>query len=218
MSGLLIKDWKLLRRQGRSYGFALVLACAIVFFSTADFSSFVTSYLTFMISMFAISSFSYDEFDNGMVFLMALPSGRKNYVRAKYLFSLLLITGGWLAGVVIRLILYLVRFSLEEYLEILPLEPVYLMVCLIYVGCVIPIMMKCGVEKGRNIAFFVLAVIAFGIYLTAKTGLLFAAGLVFDWLSQIPPFMVSVLLLGICALVFSVSYLISVRIILKKEF
>ena len=85
MSGLLIKDWKLLKRQGRYYGMVLILVCAMIFVGSKSYSSFITSYLTFMISMFAISSFSYDELDNGMAFLMALPSGRKHYVQAKYL-------------------------------------------------------------------------------------------------------------------------------------
>ncbi len=218
MSGLLIKDWKLLKRQGRYYGMVLILVCAMIFVGSKSYSSFITSYLTFMISMFAISSFSYDELDNGMAFLMALPSGRKHYVQAKYLFSFLLITGGWLAGVVIRLVLFLMRFSLEEYLEILPEEPVYLMVCLTYVGCIIPVLLKYGAEKGRNIAFMALAVIAIGVFLTAKTGLYFVWGMFFRWLSQMPPAMLFILSGGICALVLAASYRISVRIIRKKEF
>ena len=127
MTGLLLKDWKLFRRQGRYYGFVLILACAMAFIGSKDFSSFITSYMTFMIAIFSFSSFTYDEYEDGMAFLMALPSGRRDYVKAKYVFSLLLITGGWIVAVILRFGFFLIRYSAAEYLELLPVEPVYLL-------------------------------------------------------------------------------------------
>ena len=131
MTGLLIKDWMLLKRQGRYFMIVLALACALAFMGSESFSSFVTTYLTFMVSMFNFSLFSYDEFDNGMAFLMTLPSGRDDYVKARYIFSILLTSCGWLAGTILRMGLYLMRFSAAEYMEILPYEPVYLLICMI---------------------------------------------------------------------------------------
>ena len=116
MTGLLLKDWKLFRRQGRYYGFVLILACAMAFIGSKDFSSFITSYMTFMIAIFSFSSFTYDEYEDGMAFLMALPSGRRDYVKAKYVFSLLLITGGWIMAVILRFGFFLIRYSAAEYL------------------------------------------------------------------------------------------------------
>ena len=46
MKGLILKDWKILRRQGHHYGMALLLICAIAFVGSKNFSSFITSYLT----------------------------------------------------------------------------------------------------------------------------------------------------------------------------
>lgn len=219
MTGLLIKDWKVLKRQGRYFGMVLILACVLSFTGSRSFSSFITSYLTFMISMFAFSSFSYDELENGMVYLMALPSGRREYVKAKYTFSFLLILGGWLLGVLLRLTLFLIRFSLAEYLaEVLPSEPVYLLLCLIYVGLAFPALIRFGAEKGRNIAFLSLAVLAVGVYLAADRG---GGILILGWMdrmSETSPAVLLLILAGACALVQLVSYRISVHIIEKKEF
>ena len=40
---------------------------------------------TIVTAIFAITTISYDEFDNGLAFLMTLPVTRKQYVAEKYL-------------------------------------------------------------------------------------------------------------------------------------
>ncbi len=215
MIGLLIKDWQLMKRQARYYGIVALLACAMCFAAgSRDYSSFITSYLTFMISMYSISSFTYDEYENGMAFLMALPCGRRDYVREKYLFSFLLITGGWLIGILLRLLFFLIRFSAAEYLEQLPGEPVYLLLCLMYVGCTIPILIKYGVEKGRGIAFGALAILAVGVFSIAKCGILKNV----NRLSTLSPAVVLSILLTACVLILGIAYVLSVRMMEKKEF
>lgn len=218
MIGFLIKDWKLLRRQGRTFGMMILIACSVAFIGSRDFSTFITSYMTFMVAMFSFSSFSYDDFDNGMAFLMSLPSGRKDYVRAKYLFTILLIAGGWLVGAFMRLILYALRFSMAEYMEILPSEPIYMLVCLIYTGLTFPALIRFGAEKGRNVAFSLLAVASIGVYLFFQTDLRIPILNMFDQLSGVSAVTALLLITAVCILVQFVSYLVSVRIIMKKEF
>lgn len=218
MKGLILKDWKILRRQGHHYGMALLLICAIAFVGSKNFSSFITSYLTFMITMFAISSFNYDEYENGMAFLISMPSGRRGYVSAKYIFSILLIFSGWLLGSLIRMVFFLLRFSAAEYLEILPEEPVYLSLCLIYISFVFPVLIKYGAEKGRNIAFMILLVVCIGAFLISRLKLLVSVFAWFFALLEKTPFAAALFLLGICIAVLSISYGLSLWIIKKKEF
>lgn len=218
MSGLLIKDFRLLKHQGGLFGFVLILACGMAFVGSKNFSSFITSYLTFMVSMFSFSSFSYDDYDNGMAFLIALPSGRKDYVKAKYLFSILLITGGWLTGSLLRMIFFLLRFSAAEYLEVVAGEPVYLLLCLSYVGGTLPALIKFGAEKGRMIAFTVLAVIGTGGFLLVKTEVGFSLLKTIIGLAEMSLPLTMVFLAAVCALILSVSYLISLRIMEMREF
>lgn len=222
MSGLMVKDWMILKRQGRYFIIVIVIACMMAFTGSESFSSFVTSYLTFMITMFSFSSFSYDEYDNGMAYLMTLPSGRRNYVKAKYLFNILLITGTWFLGCLLRMALYLIRFSVAEYLKILPSEPVYLLICLIYVSGTFPIILKYGAEKGRNIAVTILAVVAMSVFLVSRFGY-WAPPLTSVWeqigrWTERSPLMVLMPLLAVCILVIWISFLVSVRIMEKREF
>ena len=218
MTGLLLKDWKLFRRQGRYYGFVLLLACAMAFVGSKDFSSFITSYMTFMIAIFSFSSFTYDEYENGMVFLLALPSGRRDYVKEKYVFSILLITGGWAVAVLLRFGFFLIRYSAAEYLEILPTEPTCLLLALIYVECSFPVIIKFGSEKGRAIVFGGLAVIGAGVFLLVKSGIILPVFSTIDQLSETAPVPLLAGSLAVCALIIWISYQVSLRFMEKREF
>ena len=78
MKGLLIKDLKLMKNQ-KSF-FMVMAVVGLIFLITWDAPYFAISYITMMFSMFAITSFSYDEFDNGAVYSFTLPFSRKTYV------------------------------------------------------------------------------------------------------------------------------------------
>ena len=60
---MLIKDLKLMKNQGRSY-IMIALVCVIMG-NTLDNWGFVVGYMTGIGGLFALSSISYDEFDNG---------------------------------------------------------------------------------------------------------------------------------------------------------
>ena len=218
MTGLLMKDLRLLKHQGRYYLSTIALACVIMFASTRDFSSFVTSYLTFMIAMFSFNSFSYDEYDNGLPFLMALPCGLRVYVAEKYVFTVLLVSTGWAVGVVIQTVGSMARFSTEEYLIILSEAPIYLLIVLIYMGFSIPILVKFGAEKGRNAMLIGMGIIAAVIFGIAKTNLKIPLAGALDSMSETPPVWIVLFLLLLCILVMGISYKISVYLIEKKEF
>lgn len=218
MSGLLIKDWKLLRRQGSFLLVALAIMGVVMFMGSKEFSSFLTSYIVFMASTSAFSSFTYDDFENGMAYLMTLPMKREAYVKEKYLFGILLILCSWGVGMLFRMVCFLFRFSLAEYLELLPAEPVYLLLALIYVECAIPLLLKFGGEKGRTIVTMSLVGVMFSIFMAAKYAVRIP---LLAKLVQMATASIAVLnlsLLAVCLLLLAVSYLISIRIIRKKEY
>ena len=57
--------------------------------------TFAIGFLTFVMSLFSVSSISYDEFDNGNAFLFSLPITRTTYVVEKYCFGLILGLSAW---------------------------------------------------------------------------------------------------------------------------
>ena len=88
MKGLLIKDFKLMKEQKNFLLIILIITIGMSLF-TNDLS-FALGFLTFIVSLFSLSTTSYDEFDNGNAFLFTLPITRSKYVIEKYYLSMIL--------------------------------------------------------------------------------------------------------------------------------
>ncbi|MBR5794701.1 MAG: ABC-2 transporter permease [Erysipelotrichaceae bacterium] len=95
MKGLLVKDLRLLLSQSRFY---IILLIVLFVSGTSTQATFVSGYIAVVFPMFAVSTISYDEYDNGNAFLFTLPFSRKEYVLAKYIFGLLLCVFGNILG------------------------------------------------------------------------------------------------------------------------
>ena len=108
MKGLLIKDFQLAKTQGKML---LIVALVIgVFMEIAGMSEgFVTGYITIIMSVFAATSISYDEYENCFSFLLVLPVSRKEYVNEKYVFSGILIFSAWLVGLTVGSVFRIIR-------------------------------------------------------------------------------------------------------------
>ena len=161
MKGLLIKDFKLLKNQKNF--FIILIAIVIGMSAYMEDVSFIIGYLTFICSMFTLSSISYDEFDNGNAFLFSLPITRRGYVMEKYGFGLLMGGSCWLFGTLIALVSGQVRGtnSIQDTLE---MALVFFPVMLLILEMMIPFQLKFGGEKGR-IAAIVMAGIVFIVFL-----------------------------------------------------
>lgn len=222
MTGLLIKDWKLFKNQGKTY--LVVLAVAVFFMLNDSFrqTNMICSYLTFVVSMFAVSSFNYDEFDNGMGYLLSLPVNRKTYVTEKYVFGFLLILGSWFVANAIQIPFGLFIRTDQDWTDFFCTNIVFLAMAMVFLGYTFPLIIRYGSEKGRTSSFIFLAVIIGALYLLNQMGgdrwSLFQT---IDQLgrkaNQVPvSFAAGALLFGL--LVQAVSYLISLRFMEKKEF
>ena len=160
MKGLLIKDFMLMKTQ---INFFLIIAfLSVCMTAFQEDTSFIISYLTFIGAIFSLTTISYDEFDNGNVFLFSLPISRKGYVAEKYGFGLLVGGGSWL----LSLLLAMIAGAAKNTLQIKDLILTALMilpVMLVILAVTLPFYFKFGGEMGR-------------IAIIAGVGLLFAAG------------------------------------------
>ena len=84
MKGLFVKDIELMKQQKQFFILVVVME-VILNLAGSGSVSFATGYFTIVTAIFAITTISYDEFDNGLAFLMTLPVTRKQYVAEKYL-------------------------------------------------------------------------------------------------------------------------------------
>ena len=102
MKGLLVKDFCIMKLQ-KTF-FIMIFVMALVFAWSFKNPSYMVSFLTFISSIFVLTTISYDEFDNGYTFLFTLPVSRRIYVLEKYVFGLILGAGTWCVCTVIAAI------------------------------------------------------------------------------------------------------------------
>lgn len=161
MKALMLKDLKLLKQQ--KIFIALILLVGI-FLSVSQImdSSFTICYMTFVSSIFVVSSMSYDEDKDGYFFLFTLPITRKDYVKEKYCFGFLISFCFWVFSVLLILGIQLSQGASFIYINYFALCFIILCASLILTYLIIPIQMRFGKSNGE-IAMVVIAGLAFVI-------------------------------------------------------
>ena len=216
MRGLLVKDIELMKQQKQF--FILVVVMGIILNLTGSGSvSFATGYFTIITAIFVITTMSYDEFDNGFVFLMTLPITRKQYVAEKYLLGTGLTIVAWAVAKVLALICKFAANRGESVSEIMIGGVATIPVALLMLAMFIPLGIYFGVEKGRYIAIVLWIIIIAVVYALVK-----AMGLseetVSAWLNGLN----WGIAFAVAALITVIGYLgsfwISARFMEKKEF
>ncbi|MGN0250280.1 MAG: ABC-2 transporter permease [Oliverpabstia sp.] len=218
MKGLLIKDFKLMKNQKQF--FLMILFFCIFFIVINGNPAFMISYLMIMCSFFTLSTISYDDFDHGMGYIFTLPVTRKIYVTEKYVFGLL----SSAAAAVLSLIV-LFAFLVTGYMDIsigeLLSEVVgSMVVVLLIMILMIPVQLKFGSEKGRVPMLAVMAgaaAIGFAV-IKILNAMNISVTEVMDMVIKNYPTLLAVglcILLGIASII---SFVVSLRIMRKKQF
>lgn len=218
MKGLLIKDYKLILNQKNFFFLMIALSIGMLLFS--DDVIFPLGFLTFVISLFTISTISYDDYNNGYAFLFTLPITRKKYVKEKYCFGLLLGSFSWILTTILGSMVILNRgiFSIQEFL-LCSLS--ILAAMLIFLALTLPFQLKFGQEKGRIALIGVLgAVSIIGIVINQILTSFFHIdfGTLFNTLPAINISMLIFFLILVALICLWVSYKISTTIMEHKEF
>ena len=108
MKAFFIKDWKLLKNQGKMFGAVLVFYGLLAVMDNSMGQS-ILGFFPFLFGLFTISTISYDEYQHGMTYLMTLPIKRKTYVTEKYLFAMALAGAGSLLILILELLYHVIR-------------------------------------------------------------------------------------------------------------
>ena len=217
MLGLIEKDLRLTfaRKQTLLIFFVMALIMGI----SMDVS-FIVGYLTMLAAVISIGTISYDEYDNGFAFLMTLPFDRKTYVREKYLFCLIMSAAAWCIGAVLYFIGSTVRHGGVNLIEELPMLIAFIPVMYLSSAIMIPVQLKYGSERSRIVLFILFGCIAVLIF-AAKD---FFSGTetpiteLIRTIDNLSPAVVLLAIIAVCALASGVSYMLSIRIMKKKEF
>lgn len=150
MKGLIIKDILFLKGYIKTIGIMLIIF-TVMGMTTNNLG--VPFYITFIAIMVSLSTFSYDEFNKWDTYVLSLPVSRSDVVKAKYLFTLLMIALATVMGLVLTFVIMALKGKYQ--IEALPQQ---ILGSLLSISVVImmlyPFIYKFGSEKGR-ISFFV---------------------------------------------------------------
>ena len=217
MKGLLIKDFKLMLMQKNFFIIIIVVAC-LISISSQD-PTFMIGFITLILSLFTVSTISYDEFDNGYPFLLTLPFSRKTYVLEKYVYGLILGTGAWIVSVIICSLMLIVQgkpVTSDMLIGAFVILPMFLVI----ESLMIPVHLRFGGEKGRYALIAcagVLVVIGFVVMKIVEIFHINVLPLILA-IDALGPVMFMVILLMIGFLIMLVSLKVSLSIMNKKEF
>ena len=218
MKGMLVKDFMLLKNQKQF--FVTILVFAFLFFGMYDDTTFAFTYIVVLCTLFTISTISYDEYDNGMSFLFTLPISRKGYVKEKYIFGIISICIALVTSTVLYFIFRMAKNQEYGVKELLIQLCISLMVAMLMLAFSLPIQLKFGAEKSRIALLAVFGCIVAVGFVVAKLGEsvnLDLSAFVAKINGMNPEILIAGgIVAGILMLV--ISYLISFRIIMKKEF
>lgn len=221
MKGLLIKDIRLMRNQGGLLLAMLILVALVlgVFSDVAPF--FVVAYITIFLSIFVASTISYDEFDNGYLFLMTLPVTRKKYVDEKYIFGILISISAWCVGMAAGTALMIAQGAKTGVGEWIGGNLMYICIAWMLMSIMTPLRFKFDSEKARyaNIIMFAfIAAAAYGVSRVSQYVPENILGKISGFFSTLGDNGILALCAGIAVAALLVSYICSQRIMAKKEF
>lgn len=217
MRGLLVKDFMLIKLQKNFFIVIVVIAIGLAIIN--DNPTFMLGFLTFTMSLFTLSTISYDEFDNGNAFLFTLPISCKIYVMEKYCFSLLVGSSSWILSVLLACVFSLIKGTLPV-LEVIIPAIMMLPIMLIIYAVMIPCQLKYGGEKGRIAMAGAVGLLFIIGFLTVKFAELSGIDLL-NVINTLPALSMGVLVViavVIAVIIFGISMRISISITDRKEF
>lgn len=209
MLGLIKKDLLMIKSNLK-----LVIVMLFVFFIMALQGQFDISFIPpFIIVMLFMSTFSYDEYNKWDAYAITLPNGRKNVVKSKYVATIILTLLSIIITILLNILVGIINNSLDfdKCISILAgcSFGIVFLQAIMY-----PLIFKYGIEKGR-IGLFALTFAIVGIIgLLSKVIKIDIPTNIISFLDNywfiITPIVLIIILL--------ISYKISEKIYLKKEF
>lgn len=206
MKGLLIKDWYLIKKLCRM---VIVMDVIFVVFSLFDERNLFFSYYCCLITgITPISLISYDEQGKWDIYAGTLPYSRAQLVSVKYLVGLL-------CSAFILILLAVAQAAKRVYTgsfvpgEYFSMFAVLASLCLLLPALVFPLVFKFGAEKGRIFNMIVIGVACAISALASTYNIAKPVKLSFS--------LPSVLFLVIAALLYFLSWRLSIRLYAKRE-
>lgn len=178
MSGLIVKDFLILRKTLRSYLLILAIYVAVAFAGYWS-ASFVGGFMMVMVAMLPMNVFAYDKQAKWDVYGLSLPVGRTKTVAARYLAVLIMFAASAVLTTVLGVALNIAGRMEERLEEYLLSCAICVVIAMLINAIMLPLLYKFGPERARIMLFGVMGVIA----LVAVVFLIPLGGL--EWLKSL---------------------------------
>ena len=210
MSGLILKDLLVLRKQGKSYLLIIGIYMVLAFVGVFDYS-ILSTMMVVLTMMLPMATFSYDELARWDKFAAAMPVGRSGIVKAKYLMALAVIGGAGLLCFVVNIIVAMIDHEAQLGALMASLGG-SLGAGLLINAAILPLLFKYGAEKSRSMMMVVMLavfILVFGLITIAGEG----GFALTNAMTAVIPWLAALLVLG----GFVVFYRISQKLYAQKE-
>ena len=210
MSGLILKDLLVLRKQGKSYLLIIGIYMVLAFVGVFDYS-ILSTMMVVLTMMLPMATFSYDELARWDKFAAAMPVGRSGIVKAKYLMALAVIGGAGLLCFEVNIIVAMIDHE-AQLGALMALLGGSLGAGLLINAAILPLLFKYGAEKSRSMMMVVMLavfILVFGLITIAGEG----GFALTNAMTAVIPWLAALLVLG----GFVVSYRISQKLYAQKE-
>ena len=159
MTGLILKDFLILRKTLRSYLLILVIYAAVAFSGFWQ-ASFVAGFMMVMTAMLPMNVFAYDKQANWDTYGLSLPVGRTKTVASRYLVVLILTALAGALTIAMGIAMYLAGRMEESLGQYLLTSAIFVVFSLMINAMMLPLLYKFGSERARMMLFGVMGVIA----------------------------------------------------------
>lgn len=214
MMGLLIKDFKMMKEKKLFFIIMITISVVnVVFYGN---TTFAIGFMSFISSLFVLSTIGYDALDNGNAFLFTLPVSRANYVAEKYLLTFLICGGAWLLAIVFGICVGRWK-GIVNISDVMPAALIILSAVIVIQAASIPFQLKFGGEMGRIALMGAFGALS-AIWIVAVKAVPMLVANVKYSLSRMSIGGLAALAMVVAWILFLISMRVSVKIMKDKEF
>lgn len=212
MKALLLKDWYMTAKYCRNFLIIILLFLAGSLFQEDGIKLYLLIFPTLLAGMLPLTLLSYDEADKWLAYSGTMPFRRSQLVAEKYVLGLISLGATMLLSLAVNAVQMAVLHTLNlELLGLLALS--MLLLGLLGPTICLPVVFWLGMAKGRLFYLIAIGGICGCTAVLTKADSLTA----FDWLLNLPPVLLPVLLPVVMLALYGLSCLLAIRLFQRRE-
>jgi len=219
IKGLIVKDFQTIKSYKGAALFMIVIFIGSSFLNDG-MTTVLPVFMPLCFGMLAISSFSYDNLAKADKYILTFPINKKDMVKARYIYILLITLAGSLLGFILTILIQSIKLGNIIDTEVIGNNLAIIIGSLSGIMFLqvfqIPIMYKFGAEKGRIIQMIMIVALMLGISVITTVLMKFFEISLDTLIIMLKDYLITIIGIAV-VLLYIFSYIISCKIYEKKE-